>query len=69
MPSPKDTLVRYDPPIVITDKVGGSALDPKASKKKLKVTLKKGGGKLPPVDSSKPNSQVEDILNSIIPPR
>jgi len=55
MSVPKQTLVRYDTPVLVA--------------KDKKKGAKKGGGPLPPVESRVPGSQTEDILNSIIPPR
>ena len=54
MSVPKQTLVRYDTPVLV-------AKDKKKGAKKA--------GPLPPVESKMPGSQTEDILNSIIPPR
>eukprot|EP01012_Entosiphon_sulcatum_P025766 TRINITY_DN31132_c0_g1_i1.p1 TRINITY_DN31132_c0_g1~~TRINITY_DN31132_c0_g1_i1.p1 ORF type:complete len:244 (+),score=77.51 TRINITY_DN31132_c0_g1_i1:122-853(+) len=60
MPQPQASLVRYDNPVLVSE----------AQKKKPKLAAgkKQKGGKLPPVES-KPLTQTEDILNSIIPPR
>ena len=59
----KDSLVKYDTPILLSEKSG---MD-----KDKRKTPKKPTNKLPPViDQNKTNQQVvEDILNSIIPPR
>jgi hypothetical protein len=67
----KESLVKYDPAVAISEKTPGSE---KADKRKS--TARKAGSasnKLPPVldasDKSKLPSQIEDILNSIMPPR
>ena len=77
----KDSLVKYDTPTLISEKPSsGEKTDPSA-KKKVQNTIgnlsgtvasgsKKGSAKLPPVlDQSKAPSQIEEILNSIIPAR
>lgn len=60
--SAKDSLVKYDTPILLSEK---------GTEKDKRKTIKKTTNKLPPViDQNKTNQQVvEDILNSIIPPR
>jgi len=55
--SPHQSLVKYDTPSLLNTKVKGGTKGAK------------GGKKLPPVESNKPLTQTEDILNSILPPR
>lgn len=58
----KESLVKYDSPVLISEKTQND-------KTQKKVGLKTSG-KLPPVlDQSKVSTQVEEILNNIIPPR
>ncbi len=64
-PVSKDSLIRWNPPVLVTEKTSNSKTDKKAKTKKSLPPKQ-----LPPVDPSKnPESQVEDILDSIIPPR
>jgi dynein light intermediate chain len=75
----KDSLVKYDSPVLVQEKpqVNGTAngappstaADPKKKNKRLTSTTT-STSKLPPVaEQSKVASQVEVILNSIVPPR
>ncbi len=61
----KDSLVRYDSPIFVSEKISQEKGGQTEKRKVKKATPTK----LPPVSDSKVPSQVEDILNSIIPPR
>lgn len=65
----KDSLVKYDSPVLVAEK--SSTEKPPEQRKKLTSALgKKSTPKLPPVvDQSKAPSQIEEILNSTIPPR
>lgn len=65
----KDSLVKYDSPLLLSEKNTSGSGD--KSKKQLSSTSKKSAPKLPPVDQSgnKAQSQIEDILNSIISPK
>lgn len=66
----KDSLVKYDSPILVSEK-----LQTKTDKNQKNVPkVKKATGpipkQLPPVDPTKsPASQVEDILNNIVAPK
>jgi hypothetical protein len=57
----RDSLIKYDPPVLVADK------DTKKA-----APVKKSGAKLPPVSdpsSFKPASQIDEILAAIIPPK
>lgn len=64
----KESLVKYDSPVLISEKPPSKSDKKNKSKKPTPTsTLPK---QLPPVDPAKnPASQVEDILNNIIPPK
>jgi hypothetical protein len=62
----KESLVKYDSPVLVSEKPPTTQVTDKKAKPKKTPNPKQ----LPPVDPSKtPASQVEYILNSIIPPK
>lgn len=73
----KDSLVKYDSPILISEKASLNSTDKSDNSKNKKANSTLNGtkklnssSKLPPVDpNSKVPSQVEDILNSIVQPK
>jgi hypothetical protein len=56
----RESLVKYESPILVSEKNG-------SENTKLSSSQKKPSKKI--VDQVKSNSQVEEILNSIIPPK